>query len=142
MAWASRQRRRDPDLQPTFFIDRGLGKRHVPSVLEASGVVVVQMSALYPGGRDQFVGDDTWIADVSARGWVALTKDVAIVRAHQDALRESTLAVFALSNANLTGPEMAERFRHNLHRILRQARKPGPFVDVVHADRVERRWPR
>jgi hypothetical protein len=81
------------------------------------------------------------IADVSRRGWVALTKDTAIVRQHESALRDSTLRVFALSNANIGGPEMAQRYRTNLHRILQRARKPGPYVDVVHHDRLERRWP-
>jgi len=53
----------------------------------------------------------------------------------------STLRVFALPNANLTGPEMAARFDANLHRILQRSRKRGPFVDVVHPSRLERRWP-
>ena len=78
---------------------------------------------------------------MSARGWVALTKDTAIVRHHEAALRRSTLRAFALSNANLTGEEMAARFADNLHRIVQRARRPGPFVDVVQKERLERRWP-
>lgn len=99
------------------------------------------MGDLYPSGTDQFVGDDVWIADVSAHGWVALTKDVSIIRDHRDALAASTLRAFALDNANLTGDEMALRFEVNLHRILQRIRKKGPYVDVVHKDRLERRWP-
>ena len=99
------------------------------------------MAGLYPDGADQLVGDDIWIADVSARGWVALTKDVSIIRDHHESLAASALRVFALDNANITGDEMARRFQANLHRILQRARKPGPYVDVVHKDRVERRWP-
>jgi hypothetical protein len=37
---------------------------------------------------------------------------------------------------------MASYYVTNIHRIVRRSRKPGPFVDVVHPDRVERRWPR
>lgn len=73
---------------------------------------------------------------------MALTKDVNIIRDHEPALRVSTLRVFALDNANITGDEMARRYETNLHRIVQRARKHGPYVDVVHRDRVERRWPR
>jgi hypothetical protein len=136
----SGRRRSRPD-NPVFFVDRGLGRRWVPDVFRTGGFTVVLMAELYPGGADQTVDDDRWIGDVSARGWVALTKDTAIVRHHEAALRRSTLRAFALSNANLTGEEMAARFAHNLHRIVQRARRPGPFVDVVHKERLERRWP-
>jgi hypothetical protein len=134
--------RRQPDAEPPrFFVDRGLGKVHVPQVFRTAGLDVVLMSDLYPDGADQRVGDDQWIREVSALGMVALTKDVAIVRAHVDALRASTLRVFALPNANLTGPEMARRFEVNLHRILQRSRRGGPFVDVIEPSTVSRRWP-
>jgi hypothetical protein len=125
----------------TFFVDRGLGKLHVPPVFREAGFDVVLMTELYPDGVDQGVHDDRWIMDVSDRGWVALTKDVRIFRDHAAALRASTLRAFALDNANITGIVMAERFRCNLHRIVQRARKAGPYVDVVHRDRLERRWP-
>ena len=135
----SSRRRRDP-AQLTFFIDRGLGKHHVPSVFEAAGLSVVRMADAFPADG-QFVGDDDWIQRASDEGWVALTKDTAIVRDHTDVLARSTVRVFALPSANLTGPEMAQRFEGNLHRIVQRAAKPGPFVDVIHPDRIERRWP-
>jgi hypothetical protein len=113
----------------------------VSSVFREAGFEVVLMSELYPEGEDQWVGDERWISDVDRLGMVALTKDAAIVRAHGAALAASTLRVFALPNANLTGPAMADRFRIHLHRIVQRARKPGPFVDVLGARRVERRWP-
>lgn len=89
----------------------------------------------------QHVADDEWIEYVASERWIAFTKDPAIVRAHTEAISESTIQIFALPNAHLTGPEMAERFTHNIHRILQRARKPGPFVDIVHPSRLERRWP-
>jgi PIN like domain len=138
---ASTSRRRPDNPAPRFFVDRGLGKRHVPPVFQAAGFEVVLMSDLYPDGEDQLVGDDRWIEEVGALGLVALTKDTAITRAHTAALERSTLRVFALPNANLTGPEMAERFNTNLHRIVQRSRKPGPFVDVVNPTSLSRRWP-
>jgi len=33
-------------------------------------------------------------------------------------------------------------FETNINRIVQRSRKPGPFVDVVLKNSVERRWPR
>lgn len=73
---------------------------------------------------------------------MALTKDAAIARDHADAPARSTLRVVALDNANVTGPEMAQRDRVNLARILRRSRTPGPYVYVISATNIERRWPK
>lgn len=140
MPSASRRSPRDTaDL--TFFVDRSLGRHDVPAVFTDAGYRVVHMTELYPDGADQEVPDDQWIEEVAEHDWVALTKDAAIVRDHQEALRRSALRVFALTNANLTGEEMAERFRINLSRITQRARKRGPFIDSVLPNKVERRWP-
>ncbi|HWJ98277.1 MAG TPA: hypothetical protein VNQ33_08965, partial [Acidimicrobiales bacterium] len=80
-----------------------------------AGFDVIRMADVYPDDG-QFVADDDWIGRASAEGWIALTKDVAIIRDHGEALAASTLRVFALPSANLTGPEMAQRFGTNLHR--------------------------
>lgn len=122
--------RKRPDSPPTFFIDRGLGRRHVADAIRGVGFDVVVMADIFPDDG-QTVGDDEWIEVVSNRAWVALTKDAEIVRAHKAALERSAIRMFALPNANLTGPEMAERFLRNIHRIVQRATKPGPFVDIV-----------
>lgn len=99
------------------------------------------MAQAYPDGTDQMIGDDEWIGRASAENWIALTKDDSIRRDHAAALAASTLRVFALNNAKLTGDEMAERFCIHLHRILQRAAKPGPYVYVVTASGLEFRWP-
>lgn len=95
--------------------------------------------AAHPAGG---CGDDEWIAHASRQGWVALTKDAAIARDHADAPARSTLRVVALDNANVTGPEMAQRDRVNLARILRRSRTPGPYVYVISATNIDRNWPK
>jgi hypothetical protein len=42
----------------------------------------------------------------------------------------------------LRGEEMARRFVENRHRILRQARQPGPYIYGVYDGRIARLWPR
>lgn len=59
---------------------------------------------------------------------------------HRRPLERSTLCVFALSNASLTGAQMAERYAVNLNRIVQRARRPGLYVYVVMPNRLERRW--
>lgn len=100
------------------------------------------MADVYPNGRDQEVGDDEWIAHASDQGWIALTKDLAVVRDHSNALSLSTLRVFALNNANLPGTQMAERYKVNLSRILRRSEHEGPYVYVVRPAGIEQRWPK
>jgi hypothetical protein len=98
------------------------------------------MFEAYPDGADQYVGDDEWIALAAAENWIALTKDDEIRRSHSGALTKSSLRVFALNNANLTGAEMGARYTEHLHRIIRRAAMPGPYVYVVTASGLELRW--
>jgi hypothetical protein len=100
------------------------------------------MAEVYPQGIDQTIDDDVWIARASAEHWIALTKDLAITRDHTAALEASTLRVFALNNANVSGQEMADRYRRHLEVILQRAARPGPYVYVVGNSGVDLRWPR
>ena len=112
------------------------------NALRSAGHVALPMVEVYPDGTDQAVADPEWIAMVSAKGWIALTKDLSIVRDHPDALAASTLRVFALNNANLTGVQMAQRYVDNLPTIARRAGAVGPYVFAVTAGGLERRWPK
>lgn len=126
---------------PVFFLDRGLGINFVANAIRARGYRVMPMVEVYPGGADQLVTDDEWIKRASDNGWIALTKDYSMIRDHEGTLAASTLQVFALSNANLTGPAMADRYAMHLNRIVQRSAKPGPYVYVVTAGGLELRWP-
>ena len=99
------------------------------------------MVEMYPEGEDERVPDDDWILRAHAEEWVALTKDYSIIRDHVDTLAKTTLRVFSLNNASLTGPQMVERFDHHLNRIVQRAAKPGPYLYVVGSKGLELRWP-
>ncbi len=138
---SGRKQSRPESSKPVFFLDRGLGVHFVANALRDQGYRALPMVEVYPDGADQVVPDDEWIRKASDEGRIALTKDYSITRDHKDALAVSTLRIFALSNANLTGRQMAERYTANLNRILSRAVKPGPYVFVVTAAGLERRWP-
>ncbi|WP_395154357.1 hypothetical protein [Ilumatobacter sp.] len=124
-----------------FFLDRGLGRYNVAKMLRSHGHVVHVMADVYPDGADQTMDDPDWMLDVDNRGWVALTKDASIVRAHRNDLESSSLRMFSLDSSKLTGEQMAARFELHLNRIIQRCSKPGPFFDVLHARSIERRYP-
>ena len=132
-----------PAPPPEFFLDRSLGRHIVADAIRALGYVVHAMADVYPDSQDEGVPDTRWIADADERGWVVLTKDERITRRadEQAALTASHLRVFAIGTQSMTGPAMAERYVTNINRIVQRSRRPGPFVDVVHPNGVERRWP-
>lgn len=137
----SPRHRRPSEPTDTFFLDRGLGRHHVAGAIRDAGFTAIHMSDVFDDDG-QTVGDDEWIHFVARKGWIALTKDAAIARSHQAALQTSGIRMFALANANITGPEMADRVGKHLNRIRQRAMKPGPYLYVIQQNRVEKRWPR
>ncbi len=126
-----------PDPQLEFFVDRSLGKSVVEGLREA-GLNASSMADVYGENRAQGLADEVWLRDAGMHAWVVLTKDDHIRRrpAERDALIEAAVRVFCLTNAQLRASEQIERFVSNRHRIIRRARKPGPFIDGVYRDGV------
>ena len=138
---SGRRSKRRESPQPTFFLDRGLGRYFVADAIRERGYEVLPMAEVYPDGQDERVSDDDWILRAGREEWVALTKDYSIIRDHVDTLAKTTLRVFSLNNANLTGTQMAERFDLHLNRIVQRAARPGPYLYVIGRSGLERRWP-
>jgi hypothetical protein len=115
--------------EPEFFIDRSLGKS-IAEGLRAVGLTVHTMASVYGEERAQTLRDEVWLRDAGANSWIVLTKDDAIRRrpAEREALTKAGVRVFCLTNAQLTGAEQTARFVENQDRIIRQARKAGPFI--------------
>jgi uncharacterized protein with PIN domain len=127
---------------PEFFVDRSLGKSIVEG-LRVVGLTVHSMADIYGEKQAQRLADETWLRDAGKNDWIVLTKDDAIRRrpAERDALNDAAVRVFCLTTATLRGSEQTERFAENRHRILRQAKKPGPYIYGVYRDGLRRLWP-
>lgn len=102
----------------------------MPTVLRAAGLNVEIQDDHFP--CDSL--DVEWLPVVSRRGWVVLTKDEAIRKNPLEiqAVRESNARLFALTNANMRGEEMAQVFlahRLNMGRMLK--RQKPPFIVAV-----------
>jgi len=130
-----------PD-QPVIFVDEALGRHVIADALRAAGArVEVHADHFMSGERDEI-----WLAEVAARDWIVLSKDLRI-RYRGLALRaiERSLArVFVLKRSeDLTGPEMAAIFVRALPAIYRKAGDPfPPFIAKVGKDgNVVHWWP-
>lgn len=132
-----------PIHRETIFVDRSLGASIVPDALRAAGLTVVTMREHYGEVAGARTADIEWIADVGNRGWVAFHKDDNIRRKAEEiaAVDAHSLRMFVITNANLTGAAMAQRYVDNLARISRAARKPGPFIYGVYDDELKRLHP-
>jgi hypothetical protein len=124
-----------------FFVDRSLG-RSIVEGLRAAGLTARSMADAYGEDRAQLLPDAVWLRDAGEHGWVVLTKDDAIRRrpAERDAMIDAAVRVFCLTNAQLRGAEQTERFVANRHRIVRQCRKPGPYIYGVYEKGLRPLW--
>lgn len=131
-----------PPEQPVFFVDEALGRHVIPDALRAAGARVEIHADHFKAGEQ----DEVWLAEVSRRGWIVLSKDLRI-RYRGIALRaiERSLArVFVLKRSeNLRGAEMAEIFVRALPAMYQKAQHPfPPFIAKVGKDgSVVHWWP-
>ena len=99
------------------------------------------MADVYTDGRDLGLPDPEWMRRADREGWVAVSKDGEIPRDHADTLAETTLRLFLIPNANLTGAEMVDRLTRNWAAIVRRASTFGPNVYAIHPRSLVKRWP-
>lgn len=113
-----------------FFVDRSLERHEVVNALRAGGASVHAHDDSFP----DTTLDAEWIVNVSARGWVILTKDKYLRHRALElqAIEIARARVFALGSGNRRGVEMAQIFVHHLDAMTAFARaNDGPFVVSV-----------
>lgn len=113
------------------------------TALRGEGLAVQTLAERYPEA-EEFVEDEVWIREVTAEGLVILMKDDRIRRKprEQRAILESGARAFVVTNASLTGEQLAELFVTNRHRIIQRSRHPGPYIYSVYSGRLVRLFPR
>jgi hypothetical protein len=131
---------RHPDGLPPLFIDRSLGRITVPRLLRDAGLSVVTLADHYGIPADEQVADVTWLAETAARGWIAIGKDARIRRrpAEKAAIRRHDCRCFYFTRGDLSAPTYADRILGSLGAIIQACAEPGPFIYVVHPNRIER----
>lgn len=140
MSPADNPRRRHPEGLPLLFIDRSLGRIKLPTLLRVAGLELVTLAEHYGTPQDENVDDVTWLSDTAARGWVAVGKDERIRRrpAEKEAVRRCGARVFYFTRGDLRAEVYAERILANIDAMARACAGSGPFIYVVHPNRIER----
>lgn len=134
--WRSQKSKRrsatsDPLSPPEriFFTDRDLGKQ-VASLLRANGLRVETYFDAFPG---PILPDAEWLAEVSRRGWVALShdRDIRYDPLAQRAVMENGGRLFLL-RGQTSHAELAKMFVRAIKRVERflEKRTP-PFMAIV-----------
>lgn len=112
-----------------FFLDRSLGKEIIASKLRGAGYRVEVHDDWFPPDAP----DHVWLAEVSRRGWIILTKDKRIrYRAPELAAVIATKArVFTLTAGGIQAKEMASIFIAAMPRIEAFAAKRPPLIVTI-----------
>ena len=124
-----------------FFLDRGLGRHVVANAIRAKGYTALPMADVYTDGRDLRLPDFEWMRRADIEGWVAISKDSGIPRDHAGTLAATTLRLFLIPNANISGTEIVRRLMANWDAILRWTAISGPYAYAVLPHTLARRWP-
>ncbi len=123
-----------PPENPTFFVDRQLGRYKFAGILRAAGLHVVIHD-------DHFAPDtpDTeWLAKAGERGWIVITRDERIQyrTAEREALRRAKVRAFVLvAHGDLRAETLAEVFLKALAKVRTiLANKKPPFIAKIWRD--------
>ncbi|MBK6668519.1 MAG: hypothetical protein V9E99_02965 [Microthrixaceae bacterium] len=130
-----------PDGLPELFLDRSLGRIKVPQLLRDAGLNLVTLAEHYGVPTDESVADEEWLQLAGEQGWAVFMKDTRIRHnpAERAAVRDHHVRCFCLSSQSISGEDMAARFLDNLEAIVAACADEGPFIYVVHANRIEQR---
>jgi hypothetical protein len=91
---------------------------------------------IYPDEEDNDIDDEVWIPEVVQRGLFILCQDDAMRYSSviKDTIINNQAHVFALTRADLTGPQRAARFDAVREDIYRRTMLPGHAYFTLGAD--------
>jgi len=120
-----------PLSEHVLFLDRNFGRYQVANALRSAGLTVEVHYDHYPEAETGELDDRRWIREITANGWVILTRNGQI--RHNPLERAEFISagarVFNIRNGNATADEvrhclqLAER---EIERVLASHR--GPFI--------------
>jgi hypothetical protein len=110
-----------------YFIDRSLGKKIFPQILQEAGIQVEIHSNYFVDDED----DAIWIPNVTQRSWICVTADKRIRTRPQEkqAVLISNSRMIAMASNNVTPKELAYNFINTFSKIERFIdHTPAPFI--------------
>ncbi|HEX7154395.1 MAG TPA: hypothetical protein VF618_23115 [Thermoanaerobaculia bacterium] len=112
--------------EPTFFVDRSLGRK-LAAALVAAGVAAITHDSVFA----QDTPDEEWLTRAGHEGWIVLTKDKLIRKRpiEREALVAAHVRAFVFTGGNMSGIEMAESIAAAIPRMLKViAATEPPFI--------------
>ncbi len=116
-----------------LYLDEDLDSKSIYEALTAAGATVFRHRDYFDQGEKDYV----WLLEVSAKGWIVITKDEAMQRGELEkiAIRNAKARVFILVRGDLSAQEMAEIFVTALSPIARVVQRyRAPFIAKVYRD--------
>jgi predicted nuclease of predicted toxin-antitoxin system len=107
--------------QIVFFIDRCLGRKHVPESLRQLGINV----ECHDDHFSKEAQDTEWMPEVGRQGWIVLTKDARIGKRTLEkiAVTRAGIRMFVLASQNLSGTDMAGAFQKAIESMQKFTRE-------------------
>lgn len=122
-----------------FFVDENLLGRHIAEILRNAGASVELLSDHFPTQTP----DVEWLAEVGQRGWLVLTRDMAIGVKIPEAIAvaQGNAKMFALVMGNANRAELERDIVSAIPKMERYARShPAPFIAKVYPFGKVRQW--
>ena len=131
---------------PEFFIDRSLGRHQIAAGLRGMGWTLSRWRSARESTAAT-LDDPPWLEDCGENGWVALSKDVSMIRRQPGGALTPQLAVikarrvrvFMVMSQTLTAAGQIERFRQHDRAIQNiSGVGPAPLSTVSSVTRCEK----
>ena len=140
---AAKTRSGDEPPEPTFFLDRCLGRYELPAKLREAKISVEVHADHFP--EEQLVKDEEWISFAAKKGWYGLTKDKRMHRHHQvrEVVHRYKAVIFAYGRQGLSAEEMAKLFISRYVSIKKFIKKTdAPFIaSIARAGTIRKIYP-
>ena len=115
----------------TYFLDRDLGSKIFPSILQKAGIdVEIHVHHFIPDSPDE-----EWLPQVAARGWFVLSNDKGILRGEvqRSAVMQSGVGLFILVGGHVKAEEIAKNFVNTYSVVEKFATEnKRPFIAKIY----------
>lgn len=120
-----------------YLCDRNLGRYIIPNTLRQHGIDVIVFDEYFKNLQYDENGDDEWLSETQAQGWIVLTKDVRMRKnsAERQAIINYKIGCIAIGSGNYKGYAMAQMFLAAWSKIeVISLNEQRPFYYVIWKD--------
>lgn len=121
-----------------LYVENGVGRRVVEAInlfTQNHGCVATMQHDLHPQMQIPQHGDEWWIEEAAAEGYVILTDDLGIFRSASEraTVARTAARIIGYARADTTGWQKVGGLASHWNRIEEQLQEPGPWILQVYA---------